>query len=194
MKINTFLVLTITLMFAGLAHAERTPSGFDIGKCSKCHSEDRANQEIEFARLQAQPKEYLKVALQAYTKHTRHVFSATRYMSRRLDNLKLSAATLDQLADYFSKLPAAPGIPSTATNIAAGKEIYTNSCAMCHGDNAEGKDLNPRLAGQYKSFATSQIHAYQAGDIEGAEDMKEMVKGLSESDIDAVTNYLQTLN
>jgi cytochrome c553 len=64
---------------------------------------------------------------------------------------------------------------------------------MCHGDNGEGMGINPRLAGQYKSFLSEQIKAYQAGRIENQNDMSDMAKTLSDSDLDAVTTYLQSL-
>jgi cytochrome c553 len=193
MKISKMILVSAFLTLSTIVSAQSTPSGFDIGRCTKCHSEDRANQEIGFPRLAGQTPEYFLSAMSAYKNVKRHTFSAERYMSRRLTNLKLSDKTINQLSDYFTSLPAIAGIPGEATKVAAGKEIYTNSCAMCHGDKAEGAGVNARLAGQYKSFLSNQLHAYQEGKVENAGDMTDMAKTLSESDIDAVSTYLQSL-
>ena len=193
MNIISVIVLSSILLVSSYARAAHTPSGFDIDRCTKCHSESPANQNIEFPRLAAQTPEYIKSAIGAYKGHMRHNFSAERFMARRLAYLKLSNETIGQLAEYFSQLPVIPGTPSDPTTIATGKDIYANSCIVCHGNNAEGSGLHPRLAGQYKSFLTTQLHAYQTGKIDGADEMKAMAQTLSESDIDAVATYLQSL-
>jgi cytochrome c553 len=194
MKTLKLLLVSSVIFSSALALAQSTPSGFDIARCTKCHSDDSVNKQLEFPRLEAQTPEYIKTVMKAYVAGKRHNFGAERYMTKRLNYLKLSQATVDQLADYFSKLPMTKlTVNSDAAKVAAGKEIYANSCAMCHGDNAEGMGINPRLAGQYKSFLSEQIKAYQAGRIENQNDMSDMAKTLSDSDLDAVTTYLQSL-
>ncbi len=64
----------------------------------------------------------------------------------------LKPAEIQQVADYVMTLYGKPG--SSPTDIAAGKKLYAENCAVCHGDAGQGnRELGaPRLA--------SRVHLY----------------------------------
>ena len=51
-----------------------------------------------------------------------------------------------------------------------GKRIFDSglpdsgipACASCHGDNAQGKDAIPRLAGQHPEYLVKQLAAFKS--------------------------------
>ena len=66
----------------------------------------------------------------------------------------LNAAWIASFLFGFSQqqLPAQTGLSTnsgvyTADQALQGEAIYTEKCAICHGDNLQGKDQNPPLAG-----------------------------------------------
>jgi cytochrome c len=44
--------------------------------------------------------------------------------------------------------PEGKGLPEGKGTVEAGKEIYANRCARCHGANGEGRDSVPLAGGQ----------------------------------------------
>lgn len=201
MKKMSLILITMVTLSINLVHADtvKTPSGFDTGKCTKCHNGNSTDDNASiFPRLEGQTTKYFINAIAAYKSKARHSYDATTLMSKRVN---LDAATVTQLADFFNKLPVAAGISGDAAVIATGKDIYSNgipdrnidSCVMCHGKEGAGKGVNPRLAGQYKNILVNQLHAYRDGEIEKQDDMKAAAKALTESEMDAVATYLQSL-
>lgn len=201
MKKSTLLVVSSVLALSSYAMALKTSTGFDLYNCTKCHDMSPINAGSEFPRLEGQTVEYFKAAVQSYKLGKRHNFAAGRYMTRRLNYWNLNDATINEIAVYYNKLtPKAPA-PVSSPLVAAGKEIYENgipdknviACSACHGANGEGGDLNPRLAGQFKSFTSSQIQSYKTGLIVDSDVMKDVSNNLSDSEVDAVTSYIETL-
>jgi cytochrome c553 len=62
------------------------------------------------------------------------------------------------------------GKPGDAALMTAGKAIYEQgvveqgipACQTCHGPNAEGKEVYPRLAGQYPEYLLKQLLFFQS--------------------------------
>lgn len=80
------------------------------------------------------------------------------------------------------------------------KEQY-DTCAPCHGVNAEGSDLvgAPALAGQSAWYLAAQLTKYKTGvrgahplDVEGLK-MRPMSMSLKDEDIEAMSQYLAAL-
>lgn len=191
-------LLFMMSLIVNVAIADTTANGFNLDKCTKCHTDFPQDGKNEFPRLEGQPVKYFIKAMTAYQTKARHSTPARTLMSRRVN---LDATTIAQIADYFNKLPTRPGITSDAQVIAKGKDIYENgieerqidSCVMCHGKKAEGKGSNPRLASQFKFFLMNQLEAYEQGTIEGSETMTTISKALTAEEKDAVASYLQSL-
>jgi cytochrome c553 len=77
-----------------------------------------------------------------------------------------------------------------------GKKIY-GRCASCHGGDAKGSESikAPRLAGQYAWYLKAQINDIKEGrrGNGGSSMMRGIFKKLSDEDIDAVSEYLESL-
>lgn len=58
------------------------------------------------------------------------------------------AATPDEIAAWdIDVRPDGLGLPTGAGDVATGEEIFSDTCAACHGDFGEGLGLYPALAG-----------------------------------------------
>jgi cytochrome c553 len=199
---KTSVLLSVVVLFASLSSfAELTQSGFDTYKCTKCHEMTANPYGYEFPRLAGQTTEYFINSMKSYKAGKHHNFPAERYMTQRLNYYNFSDATISQLADFFNKMTPKQPMAIDSQKVTMGKDIFENgipvknvfACAACHGAAGEGNGLNPRLAGQFKSFANSQLHMYKAGKIDGEETMKEIVKEMTDAEMDAVSTYLETL-
>jgi cytochrome c553 len=61
----------------------------------------------------------------------------------------------------------------------------------CHGEKGEGKEATPRLGGQHEAYLKRQLKVFYGNERPAATAMHEVVKGLSEDDIEAIAQYLQ---
>jgi cytochrome c553 len=171
-----------------------------VAVCSNCHGMDGNAISPIFPKLAGQNKEYLLAQMKAFRDQSRKDPDAHAYMwgiSRLLDdNMRV------KLADYFSAQKPTRGTPGDAQLAAKGKIIYEHgieskkvpACASCHGQNAEGNAIFPRLAGQHPQYLVKQIRVFHSDDRpNGGVMMKAVVQGLSEQESDEVAAYLQGL-
>lgn len=84
---------------------------------------------------------------------------------------------------------------AVAGDAAAGKALFAGQCASCHGANAEGQGMFPKLAGQSAADITAKLNAYKAGEQVGpmTSMMAPMATGLSDADIANVAAYVSSL-
>lgn len=90
---------------------------------------------------------------------------------------------------------AAPAETSAAPMDTSGMDahqIYAARCASCHGATAEGVNGNPSLAKLSSDEIVSKLKDYRAGKTMGDKTaiMAPQAKGLSDSDIDALAQFL----
>lgn len=88
-----------------------------------------------------------------------------------------------------------PGV-GDGKNIETGKNIYQKRCIQCHGKAAEGNNeaFFPSLKGQHHAYLLRQLKWIQDGYRKNAnEQMVIQLKALSESELDAVADYLSRL-
>jgi cytochrome c553 len=163
--------------------------------CSSCHGLDGKSINPTFPRLAGQQKDYLVAQLTAFRGKTRADPHAHTYMWGMA--ARLSDATIDGVATYFSALPPAVGSPGDPKEMEAGKKIFTEgieaenipACMACHGEQAQGQGEIPRLAGQHKEYMRGQIEAF-AENSRANEIMHENAMHLTSPEIVAVTTYL----
>ena len=76
-----------------------------------------------------------------------------------------------------------------------GKSLYTQKCAACHGEKAEGKASYPKLAGQTKEDLTKKLDGYIDGSFGGAQKviMAGQAKQLAQSEREAIAEYISTI-
>ena len=113
---------------------------------------------------------------------------------------RLSDEDIQQLAAYYEAQPAVhDGKISDQAKYDSGKNIFLNGhaekgvppCMACHGEKGDGKESTPRLGGQNEAYLVRQLKVFYGNERPAATAMHEIVKGLSESDIAAIAQYLQ---
>jgi len=89
----------------------------------------------------------------------------------------------------------APGV-GEGKNVELGKSIYEKRCSHCHGDQAQGNNeaFFPSLKGQHHAYLLRQLKWIREGYRRNANEvMVTEVKALSDSELDAVADYLSRL-
>ena len=98
-----------------------------------------------------------------------------------------------QIALYYAGNSVRPG-SADATQAARGKVLFDKLCVRCHGEQARGNDIYPRLAGQKMPYLQTSITRYrdQTG-VRNNQLMSIATATLKNEDIVAVANYLTQL-
>jgi cytochrome c553 len=166
--------------------------------CASCHGAQGRGDNPKIPRLAGQQRAYLEVQLKAFRSQSRNDPAAHEYMWG-------IAATLNDdivaaLADYFAAQAPAPRTPPTDAKLAAaGKQLFEKGspergappCTGCHGMNAEGMAVFPRLAGQHSEYLYIQLKLIQ-NKLRDSPVMHGLTKQLREEEINAVVTYLQS--
>lgn len=202
-------VMGASLSLCGLVQAAETdmPAGTEaehaalqrtIKTCGTCHGVNGRSIAPTFPNLAAQSEPYLEAQLHAFKDQTRADPDAQAYMWGMA--APLSDAMIKELAAYFSSQPAAPGKPGNPELIAEGRKLFEQGvparqippCASCHGANAQGASIFPRLAGQHAAYLYKQLLVIQSV-LRTAPVMHGVVKDLSKDQMQALVAYLESL-
>jgi len=168
--------------------------------CSKCHGMEGNSTSPTVPKLAGQPKEYLLVQLQAFRDRSRKNPDARHFMSGISQSLDDNMVV--KLADYFSAQKPTRGAPGDAQLAAKEKVIFERgieskkvpACVFCHGRNAQGIGVFPRLAGQHAQYLVAQIKVFHTDDrLNLALAMKAVVQRVSDEEAEEVAAYLQGL-
>jgi len=86
-------------------------------------------------------------------------------------------------------------VASIAGDAVGGAALYQSSCASCHGLNAEGQGIFPKLVGQTADEIAANLRAYRAGEKTGgnAAMMTPVAAGLSDQDIANLAAHIAAL-
>ena len=165
--------------------------------CSSCHGATGVSTSPLFPRLAGQQEPYLAAQLKAFKAKTRAEADAHDYMwgmATLLDDSVIAG-----LARYYSVQKPGPGIAGNAALISRGKLLYEKgdqahnvvACGTCHGDQAEGTSIFPRLAGQHAPYVLRQLdviqHRFRDSPI-----MHGVIKDLDADAMKAVAEYVQS--
>lgn len=181
------------------AGAQQDAEKFASTKCVACHGTGGRSKLSPFPNLAAQPAPYLEAQLKAFRDQTRADPDAQAYMwglASALDDGMVRA-----LAAYYAAQRPADGQPGNLKVMAKGKTIFEKgmpeegvpACNACHGTNAEGKNIFPRLAGQHAPYLLKQILLIQNAS-RVAPVMHGLIKNLTRDEMLAVTTYLASLD
>ena len=132
-----------------------------IGYCKDCHGPSAQGYDgyLPIPRLAGQQPEYLENQLHAFIEH------------RRTNNIMFNVAhslnpgMIAALAENFKKLDPPPIAGAPRGLAAKGQDIFENgvpdaniaACAACHGPNATGSGIIPRLAGQLYPYVIKEL-------------------------------------
>jgi cytochrome c553 len=183
-RVRRALAVAAALALAGAASAA------DPKACAACHGEGGNSANPAVPSLAGQPAQFISTALYMFREGHRKDPQMTP-MAAGLTN-----AELNELAAYFSKLPAAPPRHrARAQNAAAGAGLAQKfNCTQCHGPRLLGQQQMPRLAGQHFEYLRSQLRAFKAGkrgELEG--NMTAAAQALSDQDIEVLADYIAGL-
>ena len=195
-------ILSTMMLIAGAAFADESPpldqaaSKVAIQVCSNCHGAGGHSTSPVFPRLAGQQELYLVAQMKAFRSKTRGDPEAHNYMwgmATLLDDPMIAA-----LAKYFSAQPPSPGTLGDPVLVEKGRLLYQNgdpeagvvACAGCHGPNAAGVAIFPRLAGQHAEYIVRQLEVIQR-QLRASPIMHGVIKDLSPSQMRAVAQYLQ---
>lgn len=101
---------------------------------------------------------------------------------------------------WYARQPPAHGHAGNKALIEQGKNLFLNgvtaekvlACASCHGPDASGKGLAPRIAGQNAEYIRSQLAKFRKGDRRHAPEMTLVTRDLDVEQARAVAAYLQS--
>jgi cytochrome c553 len=177
--------------------------GAKISYCKDCHgvSAQGFNGYYPMPRLAGQQPEYLENQLRAFIEH------------RRTNNImfnvshSLSPTMIDALATHFASLNPPPIGGAPRQFVATGRKIFEDgmpevniaACAACHGPEATGIGVIPRLAGQLYPYVIKTLSNWgkERGQNPTSPDtsaiMSPVAHSLNRSQIEAVAAFVSTL-
>ncbi|MBP5987418.1 MAG: cytochrome c4 [Azonexus sp.] len=164
----------------------------DAGKkatffCVNCHGDEGISKAPEIPNLAGQNPAYLLEQIRKFGSGERK----DQFMQGLIKVLKDEERV--QIALYYASVPVAP-TPADAAQVAQGKVLFGKLCARCHGEQARGNELYPRLAAQKLSYLKSSITRYRDNTgVRNNQLMTIATATLKNEDIVAVASYLTQL-
>ena len=152
-------------------------AAIDAGKkatffCANCHGEEGISKTPDVPNLAGQNPAYL----------------LEQFMQGLIKVLKDEERI--QVAHYYASIKVPPSVADNS-QVPRGKELFAKLCVRCHGEQARGNELFPRLAGQKVPYLKSSITRYR--DMTGVRNNQLMAIAtapLKNDDITAIANYL----
>ncbi len=181
--------------------------------CAPCHGpEGQGGGGGDYPRLAGMPYEYLKSQLRAFKARERinipmFPFTVERELTDQ-DILDVSAyitemelqtrlADMGEHVDGYVRLLAAKKvlqIPRAPGDVEAGKALYDEACARCHGANGEGRlPHDPPLAGQHTKYLKKQF-TDMLGDERLHPRPGKLIEPLSADDVQNLLAYFSILD
>ena len=154
---------------------------------ANCHGEAGVSKTPEVPNLAGQNPAYLLEQIRKFGAGERK----DQFMQGLIKVLKDEERV--QVALYYASVPVVPS-PADAARVAQGKVLFAKLCARCHGEQARGNELYPRLASQKMPYLQTSITRYR--DNTGVRNnplMTIATAPLKNEDISALANYLTQL-
>ena len=176
--------------------------------CLPCHGEQaEGKRSILAPSLAGQERWYLERQISNFQAgirgiHQEDIQGATM---RAMSLLLMDDTARDRVLDEIEAFPDATPAPLETThyNLESGQERYTISCALCHGEQAEGNEAEgaPRLNTLPAWYTARQLRNFQLGirgkhsDDSFGKNMRPMAMVVyQENEILDVAAYIATLN
>jgi cytochrome c553 len=167
-----------------------------VNLCSSCHGPRGISISPEFPTLAGQPEAYLTAQMKAFRDRARADKEAHQFMwgiAAQLDD-----PTIEGIARYYSAQTPPPARSVNPTLASEGEELFHRgapdrgipACATCHGQDAEGDGIQPRLAGQHAKYVAKQLRYMQTREREPSV-MRGIIDALTTEEREAVAAYVQ---
>lgn len=103
-----------------------------------------------------------------------------------------------EAAIWYAQQPSARGHAGNEALVEEGEALFTKGlpaqkilpCMTCHGPDARGKGVAPRLAGQNAPYMEAQLDKFRKGDRRHAPEMTMVTRDLDPEQAHAVAAYL----
>ena len=200
-KLIAGVVLGVGL--TAMAHGAGDPEAGEANAavCASCHGEAGAKPIMgTYPKLTGLGEKYLYRQLVAVKTGERQIVEMTGI----LDNL--SDDDLQDLAAYYNEQDmtvqqADPDLVDAGQALYRGGNMASGvpACSGCHSPQGKGNEPAgyPRLGGQNAEYIQKQLQAYRDGERAGTQNasiMMDVAAKLTDSEIEAVSNYLSGLN
>jgi cytochrome c553 len=177
----------------------RSAQKLAVTTCANCHGVSGRSTSPTFPHLAAQTAPYLQAQLHAFRDQTRADRAALAYMWGMAS--QLSDETIEAISTYYATQAPSPAKTGDLNIMTRGKQIFEEgvaaqgipACATCHGPQARGNNIFPRLAGQHAAYLVRQALAIQRA-LRAAPLMHDAIKDLSQDQMRAVATYLESLS
>lgn len=168
------LIAATTLVLSALCSTVSLAAEGDVGVeapmddryCTTCHGADGiGNIAIEAPRLAGMEGWYLKRQLENFRAGIRGAHAEDiQGIAMRPMAAKLSDASIADIVEWVGEWDYVPAEITIDGNVNQGRTAY-QSCAACHGANAEGNEVlgAPALAGQNDWYMVTQLRNFRAG-------------------------------
>ncbi len=142
-----------------------------IEYCVNCHGAQAQGFHGYYTapRIAGQTVQYLEKQFKAIAEHKRDNPTSNLFMVPVVASIE--PGMWPAIAKHFSALDPRPVGDGPRNLVSTGKRIYEEgvpdenvpACAACHGPDARGSDLVPRLAGQVYSYTVAQLAGWGKG-------------------------------
>ncbi len=196
-----FLFYFAEAAFAATPPTPVPPPSRVLTSCYMCHSTHGSDPRFGFIpRLAHQSEVYIEEQLKAFRDGSRSDPPGVMYMwpvSEALSNREIVA-----VARWYASQPLPPpqlgGRLSAVGNVIFHQGILKQdipACMSCHGPDAAGTGIYPRLAGQNAEYLEEQLRFFKSGvrHDKNADIMHMIAIHLTDRQIRAVAEYLTTL-
>ena len=164
-------------------------------KCQHCHGLNGEASNVIYPRLAGQNRSYINKQLIDFR-------SGDRKGTMNNMVVGLSDEQIAMLAEYFSAQPTKSHRVRDKDFSAVGKYIFQKgnkyadipACSSCHGENGEGSESLPRLAGQHKRYVAEQLTEFnKRSRTNDNAIMHSIASNMTEFEIQAVSLYVSGL-
>ena len=164
--------------------------------CSHCHAPAGKGGDPAIPIIDGQQQPYLEVQLRMFRAQRLRDPDAGHYMPAISTTWLMSDQMLTDVANYYASRTAPSGTGADPRN-AAGRRLYETgglapdfpACGVCHGANAKGLSVFPRLAGQHPEYLTKLMKMQRVGLYEHGSHTAALAP-LNDAQIDALAQYL----
>ena len=193
--------LTLITTLPAMAQGDATRGKEKSAVCAACHGADGNSTVAMWPNLAGQHAAYLE-------RQTTLIRSGARSVPEMAGIAAgLSDQDIADLAAYFAAQDSKPAVADPAL-IGQGQRLFragnpktgVPACMACHGPAGAGNPLAgfPALAGQHAVYTAKMLSRFKSGDTWGEDDtgstvMAGVAELMSESEITAVSSYIQGL-
>ena len=199
--LSTALLFCASVVVSQVATAQGDAAAGEgkVALCATCHGAAGVSQIPANPNLAGQNAGYLAKQLEDYKSGARSDLTMTAMVATLSDQ-----DILDIAAYYASQGVEVTGAEAESLDLgetlyrAGNKDIASSACSACHSPTGQGNAPAgfPSVSGQHAAYTLKQLKDFRAGtranDLNGM--MRTTVERLTDTELEALANYLAGLN